>query len=77
MGEILTMKEIEARFPSEWVLLTDPHLNEYQEILSGRLVCHSKDRDEIHRQAMALPLPRHIAVFYTGPVPAPGTAIIL
>jgi hypothetical protein len=67
MGEVLTMKEIEARFPSEWVLLTDPETNQNQEVVSGRLVCHSKDRDEIYRQAMALPVPRDIAVLYTGP----------
>ena len=77
MGEVLTVKEIEARFPSEWVLLADPQINEYQEVLSGRLICHSKNRDEVYDEAIALPPPKNIAVLYTGAVPAPGKAIIL
>jgi hypothetical protein len=69
MNEVLTMAEIEARFPKEWVLLTDPETNEYQQVLCGRLTFHSPDRDEVDRQALLLPTPRHIAVFYTGPIP--------
>ena len=69
MGEVLTMKEIEARFPSEWVLLADPQSDEHLEVLGGTLLFHSKDRDEVHRYAMELPAPRHIAVLYTGPFP--------
>jgi hypothetical protein len=69
MNEVLTMAEIEARFPKEWVLLGDPETNEYQEVLRGRLIFHSSDRDEVDRQALLLPIPRHIAIFYTGPIP--------
>ncbi len=69
MGEVLTMKEIEARFPSEWVLLADPQSDEHLEVLGGTLLFHSKDRDEVHRHAMELPAPGHIAILYTGPLP--------
>jgi hypothetical protein len=68
MNELLTLAEIEARFPKEWVLLGDPKTNEYQQILSGRLLFHSADRDEVDRQAILLSTPRHIAVSYTGPL---------
>jgi hypothetical protein len=77
MNEVMTLAEIEAAFPSEWVLIDQPQTDRYQQILSGRVVCHSKDRDEVYHRALTLPIPRNIAFHYTGPVPEPGTAIIL
>jgi hypothetical protein len=38
-------------------------------------LCHSKDRDEVYRQAMAM-RPKRFAVLYTGTIPE-GTAIVL
>lgn len=69
MNEVMTMSEINARFPSEWVLLSDPQTNENSEVLSGTVVYHSVNEEEVHRTAMGLPVPRRIAVFYTGPIP--------
>jgi hypothetical protein len=66
MNEVMTMAEINERFPSEWVLLVDPQTDENSEVLSGKVVYHSKDRVEVDRKAMALPELRHIAIFYTG-----------
>jgi hypothetical protein len=75
MSEILTRAEIESRFDSEWVLIEDPQLDEHLEVLSGRVVWHSKDRDEVHQKLLEL-RPRHPALLYTGKMPA-GTAIVL
>lgn len=75
MNDLMTMAEIKAKFDSEWVLLDDPMTNQNLEVLSGRVVCHSKDRDEVHRKAVALKSKR-IAIFYAGTMP-PGTAIAL
>src|SRR5689334_17952314 len=46
MADSLTRDEIQSRFDSEWVLLEDPQLNEYQEVIGGKVLWHSKDRDE-------------------------------
>ncbi len=77
MNEVMTLAEIIAAFPREWVLIDRPQTDQYQQILSGRVVCHSKDRDEVYDRALTLPIPRDIAFYYTGPVPEPGTAIAL
>jgi hypothetical protein len=69
MNEVLTTAEINERFPSEWVLLVDPQTDENLEVLGGKVIYHGKDRDEVDRKAMEVPIPRHIAVFYTGPFP--------
>jgi hypothetical protein len=68
MDELMTIAEIEARFPSEWVLVEDPETNEALEVLRGRVRCHSKDRDEVYAKAVELRSKRS-AVLYTGDFP--------
>jgi hypothetical protein len=77
MNEVLSIAEIEARYQGEWILLLDPQTDQNKHVLGGTLICHSKDRDEVYRQALELPAPKHIAVRYIGSVPGPGEAIIL
>jgi hypothetical protein len=68
MDEVLSLAEIEARFPSEWVLLEDPVTNEVQQVLAGKVRYHSKDRDEVYDKAVELKL-KSMAVRYTGDFP--------
>ena len=75
MEKEMTIEEIESRFDSEWVLVEDPQTNEAVEVLSGKVVHHSKDRDEVYRKAVSL-RPERCAVLYTGEVPE-DTAIVL
>jgi hypothetical protein len=44
--ESLTIKEIQATYPNEWVLLGNPELLGAT-VLSGWVVFHSKDKREI------------------------------
>ena len=75
MEKEMTIQEIEARFDSEWVLVENPRTNEALEVLSGKVLHHSKDRDEVYRRAVAL-RPARSAVLYTGEIPE-DTAIVL
>ncbi len=68
MEQELTIDQIQSQFESEWVLVDDPQTNEALEVLSGRVVHHSKDRDEVYRKAVALRLHRS-AMLYTGEIP--------
>ena len=63
--EFLTQKEIEARYPSEWILVVDVETDEHLKILRGRVACHSKDRDDVYRRAIELKA-RSVAFLYTG-----------
>ena len=63
-----TLAEIEARFPSEWVLLEDPETSEMLEVRGGKVLWHSKDRDEVYRKAREL-RPGRFAVRYLGTWP--------
>jgi hypothetical protein len=68
MEKLLTMDEIESCFPSEWVLLEDIELTPELEIVRGKVVWHSKDRDEIHTKALEM-RPRRPALLYAGAPP--------
>jgi hypothetical protein len=75
MDEVLPLAEIQSRFDSEWVLVADPQLDASLEVVSGRVIWHSKDRDEVYQKAVEL-RPKHSAFLYTGGIPE-GTAVIL
>jgi hypothetical protein len=68
MKKIFTMKELEARYSDEWVLLVNPVHNKLMEPIRGELVFHSKDRDEVYKKAHGRK-DAHTAVFYVGKLP--------
>jgi hypothetical protein len=72
---ILSLAQIETRFDAEWVLLEDPVLGEDGKVAGGKVIWHSKDRDEVYHKAVELRL-KHSAFLYTGTMPE-DTAIVL
>ena len=58
MSEFMLMSQIKTRFKHEWVLLEDPQTGDNLEIQGGKVLWHSKDRDEVHQKAMEL-RPKH------------------
>jgi hypothetical protein len=59
--EIVTVAEMECRYKGEWVLLTEPVLGEDHRVLSGKIVAHGPDRDEVYDAGLQIPPPRHLA----------------
>jgi len=65
MNELMSVMEIRDRFESEWVLIKDPELTEHLELTGGKVLWHSRDRDEVCRKARQLRLrPKHSAILY-------------
>ncbi len=75
MNETLLLEEIERRFDSEWVLLEDPETTPDLEIIRGKVLWHSPDRDEVYRKALEL-RPKHSAIHYTGTIPEDMVVIL-
>ena len=75
MDKEMTIEEIESQFDSEWVLIEDPKTDEGLKVLGGRVLHHSKDRDEVYRKAVSL-RPKRSALIYTGEIPE-DTAVVL
>jgi hypothetical protein len=64
----LTIDEIKTRFAPDWVLIREPQTDENQRLLAGKVLFHSRDRDEVYRKAIEL-RPAHFAFRYLGELP--------
>lgn len=77
MADVLTIEQINAQFPDEWVLLDELRTDQFRGVQAGKVLAHDKDRDEICRRATSF-MPGHFAIFYTGSTaPAEGTEFVL
>ncbi len=72
---LLSLADIEAQFPEQWVLVEDPQTDASLEVLAGRVRWHGTDRDEGYRVAAQL-RPKRFAMLFTGDIPE-GTEILL
>ena len=75
MQKILSVSEMKRSFPSEWLLLSDPETDESLEVIKGKMLFHSKDRDEVYREAIRLQ-PRRFATVYTGQIPRDAAVVL-
>ena len=75
MAREMTLEEIETEYNSEWVLIENPITDEALKVLGGRVLHHSKDRDEVYRKAVSL-RPTRSAVVFTGEIPE-DTVVVL
>ncbi len=75
MNAYLTIAEINDRYDSEWVLLDQPETDESHDVMSGQVIAHSKDRDEVYRRAVEL-RPRRFAILYTGEIPENAVIVL-
>jgi hypothetical protein len=69
MKKVFTMKELEALYSGEWVLLVNPKHIERLERLRGELVFHSKDRSEVYKEEAHQRKDAHTAILYVGKLP--------
>jgi hypothetical protein len=75
MSETLTIKEIEDRYKSEWILVENPESDESGRVVRGNVLFHSPDRDAMYRKSVEL-RPTDFAFLFTGTIPE-GTAVVL
>jgi hypothetical protein len=75
MSKSFTLSEIKAQYVAEWVLIEDPQTDDTLQVQSGKVLFHSKDRDEVYREAVRL-RPNRFAMLFTGKMPE-DTAIVL
>lgn len=66
--EILTLEEIQQRYPQQWVLIVEPEVDKYLNVIRGKVLAHSPDRDEAYSQ-FPLAKGKPVASEYTGPIP--------
>lgn len=74
-GENLTLEEIYSRYPDEWLLIAYTELDENLNVIRGKVIAHSPDRDLLYNQ-LSSTKDISVAIEYTGPIPE-NLAIIL
>ena len=72
MEEIATIEEFETKYPDEWLLMEVLGENDLGEPTKGKLIAHSKLRDEIHE--VAKKLKGDLCIFFSGEIPKKGYA---
>ena len=77
-GAPQSIEDIKASFPDEWILLGNPVMDEHrQEILSGVVLYHSRDKRELaYRDKPLLKEYKKTAHFFNRVTPRPNRAVI-
>lgn len=75
MAELLSAQEIQNRYDGEWVLIGDPEVDASLSVQRGWVLWHSKDRDEVYRQARILK-PKHCALLFLGRLPEDAAVVL-
>lgn len=63
-----TISALKKRYPNEWLLLTHVTADELTRPVKGKLVAHSKNRDEIYER-LGHVRKKSLCIEYTGKVP--------
>lgn len=63
----MPVAQIRAKYKDEWVLLSDYDVDERNEPLSGVVMAHSKDREEIYNRQMGIK--KALCILYAGELP--------
>ena len=66
--EMLTLAEMEARYPDQWLLIDAPEFDEDLEIIRGRVIAHNADRSVVFAYDMQH-RPQSAAYLFTGEMP--------
>jgi len=76
MPDVVNIAEEREKYRDEWLLFEVVELDERQWPVRGRLLCHSKSRDEIHGVAMQH-RDRELQTLYTGDLVPDDAYVVL
>jgi len=73
-----SIEDIKRSYPDEWILLGNPEMDEYrQDILSGVVLYHSRDKRELaYRDKPLLKQYKKTANFFNRVTPRPKRAVL-
>ena len=68
MGKVMELGDIYKKYKDEWLLIEYEQLDEDLNVTKGKVVAHSRDKNEILQQLVQIQ-GRNIAIEYAGTVP--------
>lgn len=70
--EIITPAQARQKYPDEWVLMEVAKESRAGQVLKGKIIAHSPDRDRIYEAQLGRR--EYLYIFFAGPIPKPGYA---
>lgn len=67
-AKVEDIARIKRRYPKEWLLLTNVVADELTRPIKGKLVAHSRNRDDIYDRLPHLRA-KSVCITYAGPIP--------
>jgi hypothetical protein len=67
--KIMTIEEIRACYPQEWVIIAAPESDSDFNVRRGKVLAHSPERELIDRALMEYAQVQSLAIEYTGSIP--------
>jgi hypothetical protein len=78
MDEVQDIRVFEQLYVDEWLLIEVVETDQGDIPRKGVLLCHSKDRDEVHETVMKVRTPeKDLYISYTGEMAPPDVAVVL
>jgi hypothetical protein len=69
----MKISDIKKKYKNEWVLLKVDKTDELNQPIAGKLIAHSKNRDDVYSKMKKTK--GHTYTLYTGPFPREGYAV--
>ena len=69
MEKTLSVDEMKRLYEGDWVLIGEPTTDERQQLLAGKVLFHSKDRDEVYDKILEHPAGQRYAFRFFGELP--------
>lgn len=67
--EIMTIEEIRQSYPNQWVIIADTESDEDFNVIKGKVLVHSPERDKIDQALIKYAQMPSLAIEYTGLIP--------
>ncbi|WP_107667401.1 hypothetical protein [Cyanothece sp. BG0011] len=67
--QVMTIDEIRATYPNQWVIIADTESDEDFNVIKGKVLAHSSERDKIDQALMDYAQMPSLAIEYTGSIP--------
>lgn len=64
----MTLAEIKQQYPDQWVLVEFLALDEELKVVEGKVIAHSRNKEEIYKKLLELENEK-IAIEFTGDMP--------
>ena len=72
----MRIEEIRKLYPDEWVLIEYSKLDDDLNVLEGKVIAHSADKEEIYQAQMNLQ-GRSLAIEYLGEIPEQDDLVVV